>query len=68
MAKCPPEKQIYSLWPVETLCIDKFLSVAMILCNKMDFSLVRTWLVFVETVLKLKIIKMKIDFFDCYIA
>ena len=35
LAQCPPEKQISSHWPVETLCM----SVAMILLsNKIDFS------------------------------
>ena len=35
--KYPPEKQTRSHWPVETLH-RQFLSVAMILCNKMGFS------------------------------
>ena len=36
-AKCPPEKQTRSHWTVETLH-RQFLSVAMLLCNKSDFS------------------------------
>ena len=31
-AKCPPERQTSSHWPIDTLCM----SVAIILCNKMD--------------------------------
>ena len=38
-AKCPPEKQTHSHWAVETLHVHRyFLSVPIILCNKMDFS------------------------------
>ena len=37
--KSPPDQQTRSHWPVETqCCIGYFLSVAMILCNKMDFN------------------------------
>ena len=43
-AKYPLEKQTRSHWALETLCIDTyFLSVAIILCNKMDSVLVQTF-------------------------
>ena len=38
--KCPPEEQTQLHWPVETLCIadSSCMSIAMILFNKVDFS------------------------------